>query len=243
MAFGRRRRVVRRRVGRRSFRSRKGARSSGRRSSRRTPRSRRVTRGFLGAAANARYRDTYINATTNIPMTDVNSTGGILQIDAVPRGNGVTEREGKAFLVKSVEMRGIIYSGTTTAYGTGRLHLVWDEQPNKSQCLVTDIFDTADARSLVKRENIARFRILGSYVYVCAGSGTTVITDAAAYVVDRVVATPRCVAACTSDDSSGSVLNRVSGCLYLVTQGDVAAGTGALKLALNVRINFEDIRS
>lgn len=234
MAGKYRRRVVRRR---RVFKRRGVRRSSRRVVSRRRGVGKRITRGFLGAAANARYLDSVVSP------QPCNTTGSTVQIDAVPTGTSVNSREGKAFSIDSVEIRGTIASDTSTVFATGRVHLVWDEQPNKTLAGIADIFDSGNSNSLIKRENIGRFRILGSWVYTLQGSGTTVVTDAACFVVDKHVRTPGCIACCTSADLLGLYSSRITGCMLLCTQGDQAAGFTDCSLNVNVRVNFSDIRS
>lgn len=171
-----------------------------------------------------------------------NTTGSITHLDVIPQGNTVNSREGKAFRIRSVQVRGYFQSDTATTVAVAGAYLIWDMQPNKALPAITDIFDTSTSDSFAKRENKQRFIILKKWVKSMVGNITTPSTGKETQVVEKWLKMPEdAIAMCTSADTTGAIGNRINGALLLVTLGNVAAGTQDSNFQCGFRVNFSDL--
>lgn len=168
----------------------------------------------------------------------LNTTGSVTHLDIVPQGTTVSKREGKEFHLSSVQIRGVASSDTATATASGMMMLVWDKQPNKVIAVLTDILDTASSQSFIKRENAQRFSILKKWRWAFAGNATAP-TATNVFDIDDYM-TVNLKACCTSADTDGAIGTRITGALYLVTCGTIAAGTADANAVVSVRVNFRD---
>jgi len=198
--------------------------------------SNQVPRGFVGLAGDRKYVD------TAEAVYACNTTGSITHISIVPTGTSVNTRDGKAFKVNSVQLRGYVTADTTTTTTLAWCALVWDYQPNKALPALTDIWDLVNGTAMIKRENNARFKILMYRRYPIMGNVTAPATGAEVYQLDEYHKLPNdCVALCTSADTTGVIGNRINGALYLCTGGSTAAGTADGNAVLFARANFTDL--
>lgn len=171
-----------------------------------------------------------------------NTTGSITHLDVVPQGSTVNTRDGKAYKIRSVQVRGYFYADTTTTTTVAVAYMIWDRQPNKVLPAITDIFDSISSDSFAKRENKVRFVILKKWVKGIAGNITSPTTGKEIQPVEKWLRMPDgAVAQCTTADTTGVITNRINGALYLVTMGATAAGTADANVFLGFRINFSDL--
>lgn len=194
-----------------------------------------VRRGFLGAAGERKYVD------TALAQYECSTTGSITHIDIVPRGDAVTERNGRKFVDEWVNIRGQLVNKNSATYTDNTVLLVWDRQPNKALAAITDILDTNSAYSQNKRENASRFLIVRRWDHTLFGKGDGSTVGPFGTGFDHYVRLPRgLVAECTPADETGAIGNRVSGALLLVTTGSVASGEGASTLSVAIRVGFAE---
>jgi len=195
------------------------------------------SRGFLGAAGDAKYID-IANATYAL-----DTTGTINHYSIVPQGTTVNSRDGKAFRPTSFECKGVAFNGANASYNKVRCLLVWDYSPNKALAAITDILDTASSFSLKKRENASRFKIIRDWSMDLTGNNAAgAASETYSETFDQYVKfPPDLVATCTAADTTGVIGNRVNGALLFVTLGNNAAGTSAASLILTGRVNFADV--
>lgn len=194
-----------------------------------------IPRGFVGLAGDRKYVDT---ATAFYVM---NTTGTITHVSIVPTGSTVNTREGKAFRVTSFQVRGYVSVDSTTTLATGMLLMVWDYQPNKALAAITDVLDSADSLSLIKRENNARFKIIMKRRYAVSGNAVTPATGNEIHDVDEFCNLPGdAYALCTAADTTGVIGNRINGALLMITVGDIITGTADCFARLTVRTNFTE---
>lgn len=195
-------------------------------------------RGFLGPAGDQKYVDV-ANASYGM-----DTTGSITHVSIVPQGTTVNQREGKAFQITSVQIRGQSLSDLSTTTAAGHVYLVWDYQPNKALAGITDVLDAVTTQSFTKRENASRFKILMSRVYVFAGNATVPVDGTEIYPVEEFIRVPKScsIATCTVADTTGAIGNRVTGALLLITVGNKAiAGNLGASYVVTLRVNFKDI--
>nr|DAV89167.1 MAG TPA: capsid protein [Cressdnaviricota sp.] len=195
-----------------------------------------IPRGFVGLAGDRKFVDT-AEATYAC-----NTTGSITHVSIVPTGTTVNTRDGKAFRVTSVQIRGAASVDTTTTVALANFAFVWDYQPNKALPGLTDIWDTIDGSTMIKRENNARFKIAMWRHWTLTGNTTAPATGREAESIDEFIKLPKdAIALCTSADTTGVIGNRINGALYYCTFGNVAAGTADAVTIVKIRTNFIEI--
>ena len=203
----------------------------------RVPARQQIPRGFVQGAlgADAKYFDVGSQAYA------CNTTGTITHLNVIAQGNTINNREGKAYRIKNIQVRGVIESDTTTTRAQCACYLVWDRQPNKALAGITDILDSVNSNSFTKRENTGRFRILKKWHRVVIGNITTPTTGRECIDVDKYLKLPKdLVTMCTTADTTGVIGDIISGALLWVTVGSVAAGTADANFTGGFRIGFSD---
>jgi len=187
-------------------------------------------RGLVGSTGDAKFWDI---ASATYP---IDTTGVVTHLSEIPRGTNINSRNGKACRVTSVLIRGHVLGPTNGTRQQVAGYLVWDYQPNEAIALITDIFDTANARSFPNRENNERFRILKIFFdnFNTYGGGT-------AFSVDEYVRLPEdCNILMTSAGSTGAIGETIQGALYFVTMGTQPVATNASSFLGGFRLNFTD---
>jgi len=202
----------------------------------RPPPRRAPIRGFVGRAGENKYFD-LASATY---ATD--TTGSVTHLDVVTQGDTVNSRDGRKFNPVWVNMRGYVQNSSTSTATDNVVILLWDKQPNKALCAITDVLDAITPESQNKRENASRFQIIRRWNYCLTGKndGSTV----GGYIRnwDKYVRLPPgLIAECTPADTTGAIGNRVTGALIMLTLGNIAAGTAAATLRTSIRIGFKDV--
>lgn len=201
-------------------------------------RRRQINRGFLGAAGDAKY----VDIANNSYVAD--TTGSISHMSIIPQGTTVNQRDGKAAMVTSIRLRGMVTGNLAAEPQIACMMLVWDAQPNKSLAAVTDVLDSASSYSFPKRENAGRFTILRQWRYKIVGANDDApqSTAASAYDIDEYVKLPRnSITTYTTADNTGVIGNCINGALLFVTVGNKPAGGTAATFYLTGRTNFVDI--
>lgn len=194
-------------------------------------------RVLYGAKGDAKYHDVAESVYT------MDTTGGVVHLDVVPQGTGVENREGKAFAVSSVQVRGYIASGSETTNTHATAQLVWDFQPNKALPGLSEIMEDTTPTSLPKRENAGRFKVLRRLTWALSGESDQPGTASGnnCHTVDEYVKMPSdAVALCTGADTTGVIGNRISGALYLVYSGNRDT-TAAAQFRVRFRVNVVDV--
>lgn len=171
------------------------------------------------------------------------SAGDITHVSAIAQGNTINDRDARACRLKSCWIR--LYGAVGASINTCATYLVWDNQPNKVLPAISDIFlpdptavgfpNDFNAKSLPNRENAGRFVILKKDL-----RATPTTSGGAGVIIDEYVTLPDdCVCQYTLADTTGVITNCISGALYLVTMGELAA-PGMFAKGV-VRTNFVDV--
>lgn len=200
-----------------------------------------ATRGFIGAAGDAKYVDI---ASASYEMC---TTGSTTHISIVPQGTTVNTRLGKSFRCTSLQIRGfsLLDSAASQVFNSGRIYIVWDSQPNKAKAAVTDILDAATSSSLVKRENASRFKILRKLSYdqmgLAGGASAAGVSGTELISVDEFIKFENdLICTLTTADTTGVIGDVVTGALLLVAVGSNAT-TLASNFTVTMRLNFVDV--
>jgi len=157
------------------------------------------------------------------------------------RGDDINARGGRQVLMRSLEIRAQMYG--TAATGVDQVHrllIVYDKQTNGVAMAPTDITDIAAADVKLpltpyKLENRHRFIVLYD-------SGPIAINAVAEPASHRVVTAKKALklGVTFNAGNAGTVADIITGSVYAVALGSVAAGVTAGSIALASRIRYED---
>lgn len=170
----------------------------------------------------------------------VNTTGNVTLIATIAQGASVNQRIGKKAVYKSVQVRGFLYAGTTATLNDTTILLVLDRKPTNALPAVTDILVSAASQSFNNDVNSDRFRILRRWDKTLIGNSTTPATGAEAANVDEFVSL-KGLPVEFGAAGTGAIGDISKNALYLVTVGNVAAGTAAAVANLGFRTRFTEI--
>lgn len=176
----------------------------------------------------------------------LDTTGSVTLLNTIAQGAAVTQRVGKKVILKGLQGRGLSQAGSTATINDVAWMIVYDKRPTGSLPAITDILVTASSNSLNNDNNAGRFRILKRVDRVLIGNPSltgvvaNALTDCVAasedFWLDLKSAPTTYKAAAT-----GGIGDIEEGALYLVTVGNVAAGTAAATLFESFRVRFLDV--
>jgi len=168
-----------------------------------------------------------------------NTTGSITHISIIAPGNTLSGREGNRAMLTGVQLRGTVQSNATTGIAQATCAIVWDRQPAGAVPAITSIFDAITSNSFQSVSNRDRYAILGRWNWVLIGNTTTPTVGREEQSVDLHINFMKEIVF-IHDSGNGDIANVVTGALYLITMGDVAAGTADADFTLRVRTYFGD---
>lgn len=170
-----------------------------------------------------------------------NTTGDIRHIDPITQGDAVTQRQGKSWQNRNIQIRGKLTADTASIMTHVAMYLVWDRQPNKALATIVDVLDTVAPTSFMRRENKGRFLTIKKWQRAVIGNSTAPATGREMAIIDKWVKLPEeCVAQCTAADTTGAIGNRVTGALLFLTLSDVVSGNTDASFGVQFRIGFKD---
>lgn len=179
----------------------------------------------------------FIDVASNTYACD--TTGTITLLNAIPQGASVNQRVGKRVILKSLQARGALQSGTTTVIADTTVLIIYDRQPGAALPAITDILDTINSRSFNNDGNSDRFKIVRRFDNLMLGNTTAPTTGREGVNFDEFIdlkGMPTVYKAL----GTGAIADISSGALYLVTVGNLAAGTTAGILVSGFRTRFID---
>lgn len=170
----------------------------------------------------------------------LNTTGSVTLIATIAQGAAVTQRIGKKVMLKSIQIHGYCSSDSTTTTAPGALLVIYDKRPTGSVPTVGDILDSASSQSFMNDANSGRFRVLMRRDYVLAGNVTTAgqQTSTSILPVQEFLKVNR--QAVFKAAGTGAIGDIEEGALYLVSIGNLAAGTADANATLAFRTRFVD---
>nr|QXP07665.1 MAG: putative capsid protein [Arizlama virus] len=170
----------------------------------------------------------------------MDTTGAVALIATIAQGASVNQRVGKKVMLKSLQIRGFAGNGTTASSNDCAMLIVYDKQPGASLPAVTDILDTANARSFNNDSNSGRFTILKRWDFVLNGVAATTLGYGPQKSCDAYL-NLRGLPSVFKAAGTGAIGDIQEGALYLVTVGSTAAGTAAAALGAAFRTRFVDV--
>lgn len=166
------------------------------------------------------------------------TTGSVTLIATIAQGASVNQRIGKKCVLRSLQCRGIVVSGTTTTTADAAYMIVYDKRPTGALPNITDILNSATSVSMNNDNNASRFSILKRVDLVFAGSVANTLTTSSVQGADwylNLKGKPVTFNAA----GTGAIGDIDEGALYLVTVGS-SAGNFAPILGATFRTRFTE---
>lgn len=181
----------------------------------------------------------------DFPTATINldTTGYVQLLAVVPVGPSSNERIGKRIMLKSLQLRGSVWSGTNGVVARYAWMIVYDKRPTMALPTLTDIIDTASPLSFNNDDNSGRFRILRRMDGVQLGDitpGSGNLLDNSYGVVKEFIDLKGKPTVFKSA-GTGSMGDIEEGALYFVAIGDQAPGPAAPSLGIHARIRYVDV--
>lgn len=200
------------------------------------------TGGFYGASVRPRMERKVVDVATY--EYGCNTTGSVTLLNGCATGTDMTERIGRMVKTVSVQVRGYITTDAASDATVGqlaRVMVVEDSQTNGVAPTITDILQTATSLSFMNLNNRERFKV---HYDLIVNIGPRVVTATQAVAGDKsteVVNWYKKVNIPVTFEGTGATSASISsGGLYLVTIGNVAAGTNDCSAFLCCRTRFVD---
>lgn len=171
----------------------------------------------------------------------LNTTGSIVLLATIAQGASVNQRIGKKVMLKSIQFRGFATADSTTTVAVGAFMIVYDKRPTGSVPAITDVLDSVAFQSFNNDANSGRFRILCRKELAFNGNNTTAgqQTTNSEYPASLYQKINRpCVFKAAGTGAIGDI---EEGALYLITVGNIAAGTADANLIGGFRTRFVDV--
>lgn len=173
---------------------------------------------------------------------NMSTSGTILHLTVVPQGATQITRVGKKILLKSLQFRGRSIAGSAGTVADGSYIIVYDRRPTGALPAITDILDTVNSDSFNLDNNSGRFKILKRVDRIFIGNSTTAadMCEATAHTEDFFLKL-RNMPMVFKSAGSGLIADVEEGAIYMVSVGNVAAGTGVPTISGNFRLRFVDV--
>lgn len=176
----------------------------------------------------------------------VNTTGAVTLINGCSQGAGEEQRVGDTMTMTSISVRGVLEANAATQVeGEALVLLLYDRHNNAGTPAIAEILNASEPFAFNSRVNTSRFltirRWCMPYCVTPAIGGTNASLwpkgDNGSLYVDETVKVNLPVRFEGTASTAAGIKN---GAVYLVTLGDVAAGTGAVSFVAATRIRFTD---
>lgn len=168
------------------------------------------------------------------------TTGTVTLIATIAQGASVNQRVGKKVVLKSLQGRGFMFNGSTATVNDVAFLIVYDKRPTGSLPAVTDILVAATSNAMNNDANSGRFKILKRCDALLAGIPATSNGVGPAESVDFYMKLNG-LQEVFKAAGTGAIGDIEEGAMYLVTVGNVAAGTAAATLQIGLRTRFIDV--
>jgi len=180
-----------------------------------------------------------LKAVDTTTAQNINSTSAVTLINGIARGDDISDRVGRQITMKSISVRGqMAVTAGTGVDQAGRVLIVYDKQANAAAPTAAQVISAAGDGYDIYRppnlENRMRFVILYDRTFrLNASAEPSSVQLVTCYRRVNLVTT-------FNSGDAGTVADIVTGSLYLVSVGNVAAGATAAFLNVATRVRFED---
>lgn len=169
----------------------------------------------------------------------MHTTGFVVQLNTITRGNAINERVGNRVILKSLHVRGDVYCGINVTVASGAMMIVYDRQPQGTLPAYTDIMEAGGVNAFQNASYRDRFRILLRRDWCLEQNpvDSAVRTGDSIRRVDEILYLN--LPTVYQDGSSGGLISDIrTGGLYAVFCGSQPSGTATLIGALAFRYTF-----
>jgi len=176
-------------------------------------------------------------------LTPVNTTGSVTLLNGVATGDDFTDRDGRKILMTALQLRGIAYRDTATGQNLPdliRIMIVEDLQANGAAPAVTDILKTAEPTSFMNMNNRDRFKVHFDRqlpISMSTVAGTSALSNGG---VHNISVYKKLNASVTFQGTANTIASIATSSFFLVTIGNIAAGTNDSAFLWSSRIRFID---
>jgi len=171
---------------------------------------------------------------------NLDTTGSVTLLNTVAQGASVNQRVGKKVALKSLQIRGHARNNSTATDNDVAYLIVYDKRPRGALPTMTDFFNTAASSSMNNDDNSGRFSILKRVDFTLIGSAANQYTSVSAVSSDFFLDL-KGLPTVYESAGTGAIGDIEQGALYLVTIGQVAAGTAAAALTGTFRLRYFDV--
>jgi len=169
------------------------------------------------------------------------TTGSITLINPVAQGAATTQRIGKKWTMKSIQVRGFMENGATATTNNITNLIVYDKRPTGTLPAITDILNTVNSSSFNNDTNSGRFRIIrrndeilvGGYVLATNPVLESTMKNADEFVKLNLPVVNKAL-------GTGAIGDIEEGALYFISVGNTAAGGTAASTKLGFRLRFTE---
>lgn len=175
----------------------------------------------------------------------LDTTGSVTLLNTVAQGTSVNQRVGKKIMLKSIQARGRLTNNSTAILNDVAYMIVYDKRPTGALPGVADILTAVTSEAMNNDANSGRFAILKRVDETLIGNNSVTgvvanaLTEATQKDCDWFLDLKKreCVFKAAA---TGAIADIEQGALYLVTVGNLAAGTAAATLNATFRVRFFD---
>lgn len=182
--------------------------------------------------------------------TAVSTTPVSTAVNLIAAGSDFNQRIGRKVCIKSLYIRGRIYTQRAKPYSssgeasaqTGRLIILWDEQPNGTLIAAGDVLTSNDTIAHLNINSRDRFKVLHDKTYAVDALALNITTNTGAS--GRNIHYFKKYKKINMETIYNSVNNTIadvtSGALIVFWVGDTVAGVNDMEAVWNVRVRYSD---
>lgn len=170
---------------------------------------------------------------------DANTTGTVGTLNAnIAEGTALTERLGSRIHMLELNIRGRLTCVVATKIAHCALYVILDKHPDGVAPVPADVLTTVSSHSFVKPSVRDRYNVLYRGTWIVTGAdGLANQTTKSAHAIDIVLNLKERT---VFDDAAGGIANLTKGHIFMLSCGDVAAGTADPYFFVGTRVLYAD---
>lgn len=164
-------------------------------------------------------------------------------LNIIGQGAASNQRVGKRVALKSLQIRGAVFSSGGTVYEDAAVVVVYDKMPCGTMPVKTDIFTTGDTYGFINDQNSDRFVILKRFDYNLTGnvSGNIDGANSNSIVSCDFYLPLKGLPTVYKALGTGAIGDISTGALYLMFVGKNPAASGSSSATVSCRVRFYDV--
>lgn len=176
-----------------------------------------------------------VDTTLSTASTRPDTTGDVILLNGIARGDDINERVGRRVTIRSLEAH--LYDTVTKDTGVDQVHrvlIVYDMQSNGTAPVVTDVLVSASTTSLKNLDNRNRFRILYDQAWTLNASGES---DSQKHITKYMRVN---LPVQFNSGDAGTIADIQTGSIYFICLGSEVRGNTAGSINGRVRVRYSD---